>query len=207
MPNGQPLSDREQRIAQARRARLLKRLGWGAGAIAILAGGAYAVVRYSGEQARDRPGVFFENQGQPHVALGTPFAYNSNPPTSGPHFAQPANWGLYDYEVPDQIFIHNLEHGGIWIAYRPSVPAAVVAELTAIVREFGGAKLVMAPRSANDADVSVAAWSRLLKFNLTAATLTGEQKDDIGRFYKAFRDRGPEFVPGNMPGIDPKSVQ
>ena len=177
------------------------------GVVIVLGGGGYGLVRYSREYSGNLPGVFFESQGQQHVALNTPFAYNSNPPTSGPHFSQPANWGVYDYEVKDQIFIHNLEHGGIWIAYRPTVPPAVVDQLKAIVSEFSGAKVVMAPRSANDADIAVAAWSHVYKFDLTGDTLAPEWVNGIRRFYKALRDRGPEFVPGNMPGIDPKSVQ
>ena len=64
----------------------------------------------------------------------------------------------------------------------------------------------MARRSANDTDVALAAWSRVSKFALTGDTLTPQQVGDIRRFYKALRDKGPEFVPGNMPGIDPKSI-
>lgn len=153
-------------------------------------------------------GQLYTDIGQAHVSLETASAYNSNPPSSGDHYGSPANWGIYDYEVNDKIFIHNLEHGGIWIAYHPNkITSEVVEDLKAIYDEFGGSKIIMAPRSANDSDIAVAAWTRVLKFNQVGARLTDIQKNDIRQFYKKFLNKGPEFVPASMPGIDPKSIQ
>ena len=160
-----------------------------------------------GRRVTNAPGMSFANQGQEHVALDYQFSYNSNPPSSGPHYKDPANWGIYDYEVHDKLAIHNMEHGGIWISYRPSVDMYVVEHLKAIVGEFGGSKIVMAPRQANDADVAVAAWARVLKIDLGGGDITEDQLGQIKTFYKAYKNRGPELVPDAMPGIDPKSVQ
>lgn len=166
-------------------------------------------INYSRSRVENLPGVFYPSIGQEHIALNAapPAPYNSNPPSSGGHFAKPANWGVYDYEVNDKIFMHNLEHGGIWIAYKPDVPAGVAEDLKSIVKEFGGSKFVMAPRASNDADIAVAAWSRVLKFDLSGGAITEEQKAQIRAFYKSYKNRGPEFVPDTMPGVDPKSVQ
>jgi len=153
------------------------------------------------------PGASFPDQGQEHVALDYQFSYNSNPPTSGAHFTSPANWGIYDYEVHDKLAIHNMEHGGVWISYRPSIDTHVVERLKAIVGEFGGSKLLMAPRQANDADIAVAAWARVLKIDLDGGDITEDQLGQIKAFYKAYKNRGPEFVPDAMPGVDPKSIQ
>lgn len=189
-----------------RRRKMKKIAGWVIAAaiatVAILWG-----VRYAREYERNLPGQFFPNQGQEHVALDYQFSYSSNPPASGPHFPSPANWGIYDYEVHDKLFIHNLEHGGIWISYRPSVDAHVVEHLKAIVDEFGGSKIVMAPRSANDSDVVVAAWTRVVKFDLAGGDISEEQLNQIRAFYKTYKNRGPESVPDTMPGVDPKTVQ
>ena len=173
-------------------------------AIGLLIWGGIFLSRRSAENT---PGESFSNQGQQHVALDYRFSYNSNPPTSGPHFASPANWGVYDYEAHDKLFIHNMEHGGIWISYRPSVDAHAVERLKAIVDEFGGSKIVMAPRTANDSDVAVAAWTRVVKFDLVGGDISEEQLGQIRAFYKAYKNRGPESVPDTMPGVDPKSVQ
>lgn len=57
-------------------------------------------------------GEEFPNLGQQHIDIGTEhIAYNSNPPTSGPHYIQPANWGVYETTLPDEQLVHNLEHG------------------------------------------------------------------------------------------------
>ena len=156
------------------------------------------------------PGDTFANLGQQHVTLDYKFTYNSNPPSSGPHYPDPANWGMYDYEVNDKIFMHNMEHGGIWISYRLSTleQAKAIDDLKSIVKEFDGSQIVMGPRSANDADIAIAAWTHVYKFDLTSKEdgLTDKQKENIRLFYRAYKNKGPEFVPG-MPGIDPKSVQ
>jgi len=85
----------------------------------LLFGGIILVDR--GKNATGEPlmGTFFESQGQAHIAVGAAHdPYNSNPPTSGPHYAEPADWGVYDRELPDEQLIHNLEHGHVWLSYR-----------------------------------------------------------------------------------------
>ncbi len=191
MPNGPEVKqrDRELRISSARRKKLLKRtLGIGI-VIALVAAGSWWLVRYTREQSQNQPGAFYPDQGRPHVPIGTPFAYNSNPPTSGPHFAQPAEWGVYREEIPDQVLIHNLEHGGIWISYRSGIATSTVERLEAVAREFGR-KVIMAPRSANDADIALAAWNRLDKFSADEFS-----EERVRSFIKAWRNKGPEFVP------------
>jgi hypothetical protein len=64
------------------------------------------------------PGQQFADQGNNHIPEGQLFgAYNSTPPTSGPHWNPPAAWGAYDSPQPDERVVHNLEHGGIVISY------------------------------------------------------------------------------------------
>ena len=45
--------------------------------------------------------------------LTTKPEWNSNPPTSGPHYVEWAVWDFYDEEVPLVRSVHNLEHGGV----------------------------------------------------------------------------------------------
>ena len=60
---------------------------------------------------------------------GTSPLWNTNPPTSGPHYEIPAVWGAYTEPLNMAQLVHNLEHGGIYILYGPQVPASTVAEL------------------------------------------------------------------------------
>lgn len=205
-----PKSDfKKNRAIQAIRKKAIKRIVVVLLVVVVLAALTVWIISYSRSREKNLPGVYYPPVGQEHIVLNAelPKPYISNPPSSGAHFQSPASWGIYDYEVNDKIFVHNLEHGGIWIAYKPTVSVKVVDDLKAIVNEFGGSKIVMAPRSANDADIAIVAWSRVFKFNVSGGILTDQEKEGVRSFYKAFKNRGPEFVPDIMPGINPKSVQ
>ncbi len=64
-----------------------------------------------------KPGLALANQGREHVAPGTKVDYNSNPPTSGPHFEGWEKAGIYDQLLIDGKLVHSLEHGYIIISY------------------------------------------------------------------------------------------
>jgi hypothetical protein len=200
---------KEERVHRARRRRFIKRVLWVSIVIIVVGSFLGWLVWAAKHRSTNLPGTFYPAVGREHIGLADTLStpYNSNPPSSGAHYGTSANWGIYDYEVNDKIFLHNLEHGGVWIAYRPSISGAEVNELERIVDEFGGSKIVMAPRLANDADIALVAWTRVEKFDLAGGEITDVQKNAIRDFYRAYRDHGPEFVPDNMPGIDPKSVQ
>jgi hypothetical protein len=70
-----------------------------------------------------------------HIAESANEMYNSTPPTSGPHRAGVAQWGVSTRTVPDEIAVHNLEHGGIVIAYNQIAPADL-ERLSAFVRLY-----------------------------------------------------------------------
>lgn len=200
---------KEDRIRSARRRRFITRVLWVAIIIIVIGGFLWWLTWAAKNRTGTLPGTLYPAVGRNHIGLNDapPTPYSSNPPSSGAHFAGSANWGIYDYEVNDKIFIHNLEHGGVWIAYRPMISETALDELKNIVSEFGGAKMVMAPRSANDADIAIVAWTRVEKFDLAEGRMTDEHMNAIREFYRAYKDHGPEFVPDGMPGIDPKSVQ
>lgn len=200
--------EKRHRMEQAIQRKWRKQVMWG---IVILVLGVAIIggsIWYARWREKNLPGEYFPSVGQEHIPLGQepPKPYNSNPPSSGGHFASPALWQVYDYEVPDQLFIHNLEHGGIWISHRPAVSKETVEQLKKIVEAFGGSKLVMAPRSANDADVAIVAWERVLKLNIDGSALSDAQIKEIERFYRMLKNKGPEFVPDGMGGVDPKEA-
>ena len=56
--------------------------------------------------------------GRGHIRTGQRFTdYNSSPPSSGPHWPEPAKCGIYKIELADEQVIHNLEHGNVVISY------------------------------------------------------------------------------------------
>ncbi len=64
-----------------------------------------------------KPGRSLSDLGREHVAQGTVVQYNSNPPTSGSHYAEWTKGGLYNTPQEDGKLIHSLEHGYIIISY------------------------------------------------------------------------------------------
>lgn len=128
------------------------------------------------------------DQGRDHISRGQPHpAYNSNPPTSGWHAPQPANWGSYRAEIPDEVVVHNLEHGGIWISYKDPGDGTLVEQLEGLASRYRS-KVIVTLRAKNDRPIAVAAWGRLMKLD------TYDEKR-IVVFIEAFRDKGPERVP------------
>ena len=101
--------------------------------------------------------------GRDHVPVGTKVTYNSNPPTSGNHWPQPAEWGFYDKQLPDELLVHNLEHGGIWISYK-NIDEETKSKLKNLAEKYPQA-VIVTPRSENDAKFAVASWGRLLKLD------------------------------------------
>ncbi len=115
-------------------------------------------------QKLDPVGQVFENQGQTHIKVGESHPpYNSNPGTSGWHYARPADWGIYDKPLVDEQAVHNLEHGGTWISYK-DVDGETKANLEKIAKANSGS-VIMSPRDADDSKIVLASWTRLEKLD------------------------------------------
>src|SRR2546430_4513483 len=50
--------------------------------------------------------------------------YQTDPPSSGPHYSipgqAPVSWGFSDQQIPPEYYVHNLEHGGVVLLYNCS---------------------------------------------------------------------------------------
>ncbi len=117
----------------------------------------------------------------PHILQGIPHVpYNSNPPTSGPHVGNLANWGVHYQPIPDELQVHNLEDRGVVIQYHctPDCPD-LQQKLEAIVKQYKD-YVVLAPRPGMDKRVALTAWGKIDKFDEF-----DEQR--ILRFIKRFR--------------------
>jgi len=88
-------------------------------------------------------------------------AYDHDPPVGGEHFAVPATCGFYDTDPPtDEMLVHSLEHGAIWVAYASDLDEAGTSALSGLATSQ--AKVVITPREGLDAPVVVSAWARQL---------------------------------------------
>jgi hypothetical protein len=109
-------------------------------------------------------------QSATHITPPQRGSYNSTPPTSGEHYSQagvaPAPWGIKDTMLAPEATTHNLEHGGVVIAYNNLTPAET-DQLKSIVRTLMNGpyrKIIMEPYPPlTDAKVALTSWGWLHK--------------------------------------------
>ena len=116
--------------------------------------------------------VKVEYQGVDHVIPGEEHdRYNSAPATSGWHFGAPvapARWGIHTIPLPDEVLVHNLEHGYVNVHYNcPDGCDALVAQLSQVVdiATDVGAKVLMSPYTDMDTRIALTAWTVIDKFD------------------------------------------
>ena len=155
-------------------------------AVAVLAIGLGSVFAYQ-RITYVEPGETAEDQGGTHVAVGTIVdTYNTDPPTSGDHYASTAPWGIQTEPVQNEYQVHNLEHGGIVIQYNDSVTGEEVSQLEEIASQCD-VKLILAPRPDMEQRIAVTAWTHYLY-------LEEVDRDQIQEFIDAHVDEGPERI-------------
>lgn len=142
----------------------------------------------------------FPSLGQAHIQPNEPHVpYNSNPPTSGPHWDTPQNQGIYTTPQVQEQLVHNLEHGFVIIQYK-DLTAEEVQRLAELVRR-DPYHLILAPYPGlpGDAKVALTAWigpnGQVQLQSGKLQTCTGVDENAIRGFINVFRDKGPEKVP------------
>jgi hypothetical protein len=125
------------------------------------------------------PGQFYSSQGRDHIDHNEPHpAYSSYPATSGWHYSTamgttfnydedllaPALWGIYEEELPDEVLVHNLEHGGIRIHYNcPESCTELINQLKDMTKL--GRKIIISPYSSMESKIALVAWNYLDEFD------------------------------------------
>jgi len=99
-----------------------------------------------------------------HVTGKVP--YPQTPPVGGNHSATWQNCGVYSAPVPNEEAVHSLEHGAMWITYRPDLPAS---DLTVLLDDVSGEPYALvSPYPGLPSPIVASAWGVQLK--LTAAS-------------------------------------
>jgi hypothetical protein len=110
--------------------------------------------------------------------------YPQTPPVGGPHNPTWQTCSFYEGPVSSERAAHSLEHGAIWITYRPDLPE----DQRQVLRELAQRRtdvLVSRWDEGLPAPVVASSWGRQLKFE-TAHDPRVEQ------FVKAFSGQAPE---------------
>ena len=116
-----------------------------------------------------------------------PISYPHTPPVGGAHHFSWETCVFRDRPVANETAVHSMEHGAIWITYRPDVPAD---ELAVLRRLADTRKDVLVSRwdTGLPAPLVASSWGRQLK--LDSAT-----DPRLLQFIQAFTGRGPESSP------------
>jgi hypothetical protein len=67
-----------------------------------------------------------------HVDFDADITWDTNPPSSGPHYPVWAHWGVHTETLPRGYYVHNEEHGGVVVLYNCSMLADCAATSAAL---------------------------------------------------------------------------
>ena len=164
-------------------------------AFASFTGGGGHAQRGSAQSYVEGLGTQFPILSSVHIAEGAEAIYNSVPPTSGDHWGVargiPAPCGFYDDQLPDEMVVHNMEHGNIVVSYNLPLESDVSA-LRNAVNNIGLSRVWGVTRAYDKIEpgqVSLTAWGVL-------DTVQGVDPERISEFFEAYSGvLGPERIP------------
>jgi hypothetical protein len=130
--------------------------------------------------------------------------WNTDPPTSGPHYGIAAIFGIYEEPLEPARVVHNLEHGGIYIQYGDAVPEETVTALRVFYDDHKNGT-IMAPLARLGDEFALGAWVTDGDGEGSGYLAKCKTYDDdaVSAFFEAFQYRGPEpFDPSQLqPGM------
>jgi hypothetical protein len=138
------------------------------------------------------PGIeTFPDEGRTHVPVGTVIHYNTDPPTSGPHYPDPEPGGFYTTPIDPGFLVHSMEHGGVIIYY--DITRVTASDLDALVTRANQhlgtfSQVVVVPRSDPTDAIILTAWTHWLRLSTFDASR-------IDGFITLFLGKGPESPP------------
>lgn len=147
-----------------------------------------------------------------HDHVAGPVTYAVTPPVGGPHNPVWMNAGLYTLPIPSERAVHNLEHGAVWITYRPDLPSGDVSALVDLFKRQsmiaepgdGGRSnrfMDVSPWSGNDlpAPIVISSWG----YQLRVQSPTDPR---LQEFIDTFR-HNPKYAPEYGAAVDGVPVQ
>jgi Protein of unknown function (DUF3105). len=147
------------RAEQRRRERRQAILVWGAGSfVVVLLIGlvAFYLIRERATNSLDAVRTF-DYKGAIHE--NRKIDYRETPPVGGEHNPIWQNCRVYDKPIHNETAVHSLEHGAVWITYRPDLPAADVEKLKSLVNSD---YILLSPYPGLPAPVVVSSWNNQL---------------------------------------------
>ena len=163
-------AEASRRTPFADRRRIVRLAGGGVAValllIALASLTALGIVAATGGGAGQVPAgtaVFTESD---HAHVTGAVRYDRTPPAGGAHSAVWLNCGVYGEPVPDVNAVHSLEHGAVWITYRPDIQPSELSALRQFVEShYDGDQryVVLSPYAGLPSPVVASAWGAQLQ--------------------------------------------
>ncbi len=147
------------------------------------------------------------DDGRTHIDTGIRGnRYSTFPPTSGSHYStlrvelgngnevsSPARWGRYDFILPDEVLIHNLEHGGIGLHYDCTDGCPEIQETLASIPPSHWTQFIMSPypglrASTGGHPIAVTGWRHLIYL----PDASEDSLMQIDNFVRTYQNMAPE---------------
>ena len=130
-------------------------------ALAVLIGIAVVLMLRGGDEPPPelRDVVTYKDLSRDHVAGEV--HYPQSPPVGGAHDPIWLDCGVYDRPVREENAVHSLEHGAVWITYRPGLSADEIDKLASKLPEKG----ILSPFEDQDAPVVATVWGAQLELD------------------------------------------
>ena len=108
--------------------------------------------------------------------------YETTPPAGGEHNPVWQNCGVYEEPIRNETAVHSLEHGAVWITYRPDLPESQVSQLEELAE--GESFMLVSPFEGLDSPIVASAWGNQLQ-------VEGASSEKLEQFKSAFL-QGPQ---------------
>ena len=125
-----------------------------------------------------------------------PVRYEQSPPVGGKHAPYWQDCGFYSEPVRNENAVHSMEHGAVWITYRPGLPEKQVDKLRQMAESQ--TQVLVSPYPDLPSPVVASAWGEQLR--LDSAT-----DPHLKQFVKSFR-RGSQAPEPDAPCTGGKST-
>ena len=151
--------------------------------VVVVAGAGTAVGLYYGLRSDPLANVQSFTNTRNHTTADVTYA--QTPPAGGDHDPTWLNCGVYTSPVRNENAVHDLEHGAVWITYRPDLPQSEIDEL--VNKVTGQTYETLSPYPGLPAPVVVTSWDHQLR-------LTGPNDPGLDAFIKEYK-QNPKYTP------------
>ncbi|MGB9377032.1 MAG: DUF3105 domain-containing protein, partial [Mycobacteriales bacterium] len=116
--------------------------------------------------------------------------YPQSPPVGGDHNSlwQNCTGNVYLAQIANEHAVHSMEHGAVWITYRPDLPKNQIAKLSGKVENVP--YMMMSPYPGQKSPISLQAWG----YQLAVKDASDKR---IGEFITGFREKA-SVEPGSV---------